>query len=498
MRALALLIGNAAYPKPHDLNNASNDARDLSNALTSLGFVSKSVLDATINEMDTAIDEFCNDLSNFEVGLFFYAGHGFQEAGENYLTAVDTTFTTMSAKRGSMELGHILRYMERAKNKMNIIILDACRDELENLGRRRGVESHSLAPVFAPRGTIIAFSTSPGQTARDGLATDGNGVYTRALLNHISTEKIGIEEFFKRVCNTVYSATNEEQITWEHTSLTSNFEFNSGLVTHASAGKYASFAIADAQYNNSGEPVLAGIIEDLKSRNWYDQRPAIRRLSQINPATADPNLLFILGRNILQSAEGTEKDAKRFMDNLKNRLMPFQTVNGNPVLEGIMFEMYFNKNGLLRDEQKGVDFMDDVMGLKDDPHFSKSFEFINEELKRFKDKLYYTPEDSETAKSIDVFLEEREYKSPWSDDENEMEIDYLVKSISINGQTAMTDEKVDGIRMHHEELTFARFKRKVAELLGIPPKKLIVNSNIQMKEDSPIRFLWDAKLRRSK
>ena len=495
MRALALLIGNAAYAKPNDLNNAANDARDFGVALNKLGFVVKAYQDSTILEMDEAVTEFGNELENFDIGLFFYAGHGFQDGGENYLTAVDTVFHPTSAKRTSLDLRQVLGYMERVENTMNIIILDACREGIESFGKRRGLSTESLAPVFAPRGTIIAFSTSPGQSSSDGKATDGNGVYTRALLAHIMTENLTIEEFFKRVRNSVYQFTDETQITWEHTSLTSNFTFNTGQFTQASTGKYAQFAIADGQYDGQGDEKLSQIIHELKIRNYYEQGPALRRFLREDVSKADPNLLFIIGRSILSAAEGSEYQAKDFIENLSSKALNYQTTKGNPLLEGILFEIYFTKDGLLREDKKTT-FLDQIMALKNDRRFKKSFDFITNELKPFEKQLFYIPTESETGKSVDIFLEEIKYKNSWKDEDEDLETLYRVKNITYEGRGIIKEDEESSRFRHHEELTFLRFKSKMAELLGIPLKSLVVHTNIPLKNDDPIQFTWGIKLRR--
>jgi len=497
MRALALLIGNAAYTKRKKLNNAANDASDFSVALNKLGFVVKPVINADINEIDVAVASFSAELDNYDVGLFFYAGHGFQHNGENYLTATDTIFKPESVIRGSLNLKVVIEAMDDARNPTNIIILDCCREDLAILGKKRGMSSESLAPIFAPKGTIIAYSTSPGQTADDGLKTDRNGVYTRALLAHIAISGLSIEDFFKNVRNSVFIFTNEEQITWEHTSLTAPFILNSGNYIHASTVKYATFAVADARYDGSGDSKLAGIITDLKSHDYYTQGPAVRRFKHMDGAELDSDLMFIIGRNILQAAVGGEYEAIKFIENLASRVLPFQKDDGNPVLEGIVFEMYFDQNGIFREDRKGLIYLSNVVALNEDKRFKKSFDFIRDELMPFKPQLFFIPTSEETGKSIDVLLEEKEYKISWKDDDDETEIVYIVKSISFEGKIIMTDGKKEEGRFHHrEDLTFSRFKLKVAELLGIPPGRLVVHTNYELKDNDPIQFQWGVKLRK--
>src|SRR5581483_893620 len=202
----ALCIGNANYPGRNALKNPANDATDLANKLDILGFSCMVLTDADAKTMDEALQDFASSLCGAEVGLFFYAGHGMQIEGDNYLTAINSDFRTeRNAKFSSLRLDKIIDILEKGDNATSIIILDACRDNpFEHLWGR-GSKALGLAPVYAPKGTIIAFATSPGEIALDG--TGSNGLFTGALLQHIDKQNVTIEDLFKRVRNTVSAAT---------------------------------------------------------------------------------------------------------------------------------------------------------------------------------------------------------------------------------------------------------------------------------------------------
>src|SRR5208283_96619 len=205
----ALVIGNSSYLFAEPLRNPTNDAEDISAKLVSLGFSVITLTNATSQEMEEALHRFDKVLQTSSVGLVFFAGHGFQIYGRNYLAAIDTKMSDeLSIKYSALDLDFILDVMKRAAAPTGFVILDACRNN-PFVGLSRSVASNELAPVYAPKGTLVAFSTSPGQTSSDG--TCRNGLYTEALLQHIGTPNLLIETMFKRVRSTLESLTDGKQ-----------------------------------------------------------------------------------------------------------------------------------------------------------------------------------------------------------------------------------------------------------------------------------------------
>lgn len=257
MNKIALIFGNAKYPDS-PLRNPVNDADAVQERLTRLGFKTVKRTDATNKEMEEGLNIFSSHLNSCEVALFFFAGHGMQISGKNYLTAIDTNFDKeIDAKYSSLPLDKVIEIMEDGTNQTDIIMLDACRNNPYER-RWRGIDSRGLAPVYAPKGMIIGYATSPGQVAYDG---DGeNGAYTDAFLKHLSTPDINIEDLFKRVRNTLSSSTRGRQISWEHTSLMGDFYFNYSFVTDELLPEYSEKAIAEAGFtpHSSDNLLLTG------------------------------------------------------------------------------------------------------------------------------------------------------------------------------------------------------------------------------------------------
>lgn len=219
----ALVIGNGAYSSG-PLKNPVNDATDMAKALQSVGFKVVLKKNANLQEMIESIEDFGNRLKRGGVGLFYYAGHGVQVNNVNYLLPVNAKINKESDVRfQAVDAGRVLAEMENANNGLNIVILDACRDN--PFGKRFRSASRGLAIVAdAPTGTFISYSTGAGQVARDGEGR--SSPYTRALLKNIVKRGLGINQVFMNVRGQVMKETG--QVPWELSSLTGDFFFVQG------------------------------------------------------------------------------------------------------------------------------------------------------------------------------------------------------------------------------------------------------------------------------
>jgi TolB-like protein/Flp pilus assembly protein TadD len=172
--------------------------------------------------MARAIDDFGNRLKKYDVGLFFYAGHGVQSKGFNYLIPVDADLNSESdVEYNCVRADRVLGKMEDAKSKINLVILDACRNNPYERSWTRTSRSRGLATMTAPAGSVIAFATSPGSTADDGPGK--NGLYTSGLLNHMNEPGITAIQMFQKVTAFVLKKSNNQQLPWVSTSLTGDF-----------------------------------------------------------------------------------------------------------------------------------------------------------------------------------------------------------------------------------------------------------------------------------
>lgn len=224
IKKLALVIGNSNYRELTRLQNPANDARAMAAALEKLGFEVMKYEDLNYQGMKRAIGEFGVALDNYEVGLFYYAGHGVQYDGANYLIPVDANITNEAEiEYECVDAGSVLSKMEMMQTKVNIIILDACRDNPFKFSSSRSAASPGLTGMDAPVGTIIAYATAPGRAASDGVGK--NGLYTEELLSYMFRPQLKVEDLFKQVRINVMEKTNNRQIPWETSSLIGDFYF---------------------------------------------------------------------------------------------------------------------------------------------------------------------------------------------------------------------------------------------------------------------------------
>ncbi len=211
-----------------------NDANDMANALSQCGFKVTLLLDATQRQMESAVREFGKTIHNGDVSLFYYAGHGMQLKGQNYLIPINALIESESdVKYESLNAGHVLGKMEDAESAINIVFLDACRNN--PLARSFRNPNRGLARIDAPMGTIIAYSTSPGSVAADG--EDRNSPFTKHLLENIKKPELTIEKVLKNVRVAVAAESINKQVPWESSSLLGEFYFSSGTGSSKSITK---------------------------------------------------------------------------------------------------------------------------------------------------------------------------------------------------------------------------------------------------------------------
>src|SRR5262245_50040451 len=219
-KRLALVVGNARY-QTSPLRNPVNDARAMTEALRANGFQVTVIENASQREMRRAILDFAHRLrEGGAAGLFYFAGPGLQVNGRNFLVPVDAQIESESeVEVEAVDVATVLSRMETARNRLNIVILDACRDN--PFARSFRSTSRGLASIDAPSGTMIAYATAPGRVARDG--TGANGLYTGELVKAMATPGVKIEDTFKRVRQSVSAQTRGEQVPWESSSLVGDF-----------------------------------------------------------------------------------------------------------------------------------------------------------------------------------------------------------------------------------------------------------------------------------
>ena len=243
-KRVALVIGNGNYQSFERLDNPVNDANGVAAALRDAGFEVILRVDASRDDMTGALQAFDASLRQADVGLFFYAGHAAQVEWRNFMLPVAAALDVAKNPSGleqqvaqeSVDLAEVLKRMGDATRRLNIVILDACRDNPFTVQARELSRSLSrstgqtpikvgtgLAQSFAPPRTFLAYSTAPGQVASDG--TGRNSPYSSALIKALAVPGLKLEDVFKQVRNSVATATQQEQIPWDNSSVFDDFYF---------------------------------------------------------------------------------------------------------------------------------------------------------------------------------------------------------------------------------------------------------------------------------
>ena len=480
-RLNALVIGNSAYPGLHSLNNPVNDAEDIGTALEACGFDVIACLDSDsdIAEMDRTLRRFKAKLESSDVGLFFFAGHGMQIDGENYLAALDTSTTDESgAKYSSMPLNQVIEVMEDSNCSTSIIILDACRNNPFERAWSRSIEVRGLASVYAPRGTLIAFATSPGQTAADGSGR--NGAYTAALLKHINTPDFSIEMMFKRVRNTLSAATKGKQISWEHTSLAEEFFFNLSLGVRIDL--YGPSALSDSLFVVDDGRKSHSVIRGLKTLTWSRQNTAVSELTVDVANKAGTDSLFVIGRNLYQAACGSSNSAAAYLRDFANSTSGVKEAKRKALLDGMLFEVFYDPNGQLRTDFK-LTMFGQLFALQRHKELKPSFDFIAECLLPDAARFYSIP-----GKAIEVAVDVSTRASVGKKGH------HVLLAVHYQGGDILWMEDPDyepaaGEQPMRETLTLYEFEQRLAEQMVVAPHLLKVNfDSFRVTGDETIAF----------
>lgn len=309
---VALVIGNSSYPQA-PLVSPAKDARDMTEKLQKVGFHVINLENASAAQMFVALREFGDTLRRVGgIGLFYYAGHGVQLDGENYLIPVNTDVQRVhEIKYQSLNLNQVLDELGDAGNRLNIVILDACRNNPFTRDSRS--LQNGLAPINysnTPSGTYISFATGPGQVAIDG---DDNGLFTKHLLANMTTPGLPIEQVFKRVRAGVMAETDGAQIPWENSSLTGDFFFQQKPAAKLQAPvSSAPTAVSDTVSQTAAKAPVSQHPQPLQLSS--DQLQLATPAPATAPVKQQPSLDMLLSQAQQQLREGQFKAAQKSLD----------------------------------------------------------------------------------------------------------------------------------------------------------------------------------------
>lgn len=222
-KRIALIIGNSAYQNTSPLRNTVNDANLMAETLSNLGFEVIKEVNANFQKMEKAVEKFglrLHQMGNVDIALFYYSGHGVQIDGVNYVLPIDVKGDNQAELKSlSIAVKDVQNYMNQTPSRVNVIVMDACRnDPFKGKTRSLSAGTKGLAPMQAAKGTLIAYATSPGDTASDGRGI--NSPYTDALSRALRIPNLSVERVFKEARTSVIKETDGDQTPWEASSLT--------------------------------------------------------------------------------------------------------------------------------------------------------------------------------------------------------------------------------------------------------------------------------------
>ncbi len=506
IKAAALAIGNSNYSLPgFSIANCVNDADDIKSKLEELGYDVSLLRDATKNDIEKSIKDLCAKNSDCSVAVVYYSGHGGEIAGNNYLISVDTPQILKSnietiIKQHLVNIDDIIALLDNAGFDIKVIVLDACRNNIEgkSFGSIEEETIKSFTKITSQKtGVYIAFATSSGLSSYCSR-TMRNSYYTQALLNYIC-ENISIEDCFKKVRKQLIND-KCSQMPWEYSSLITNFSFNinhtkqedsstttqntkSTSIRHGLLGTGQMTQVYQYKYENeliytSNKTLIDEVITSLKSHNWYTQNYGMNILSRIAPNSVDKEEQFLLGRNLLQTALGGEYSAMELFKKLNTWLIKWNIGSENHVLNGMLYEMYFDKTATFRGgEHLKTGYQDELFTLANAGKFYSSFDFIAAKLAPYTDYLYFVPSNNmqTLALKVNAKIEKRRLLGEY------IEEYYTIENILLDNKDICSEGNVYFYRE-----SFEAFCNRLRDKLCIDKNHICIEVSDENIKDSEI------------
>lgn len=473
-KCTALVIGINEYENYPKLKCAVHDAEELGTVLQSLKFEVDFCLNESKENIGIHIENFEESIASqkYDLALFFFAGHGCIANKSDCLLLKEAPCLTCNSevkvKNKSIILEDLCKKLRGAGDQINIFIIDTCRSEIS---RSTASDFDFGKNMHIPYQTFIAYSTSPGASAKDGKI---HSPYTQSLLNHIQTEDLPIERLFKLVRKEIHSTVN--QLSWENSCLIEDFCFNYGQNNPSSDLPYSLNALADKNYMSSNTDAQS-IIELLKEYDYSKQEKALDRFKKMYKSFSDDDK-FVIGRNILQSAVGG--CFKCIGEMTYTNMCQYNMENRNPVLDGILYEVYFDSNNNFRNKNlKGTRFINEIGKITFYEEFKSSVLFMRKVLNPYKEKLYYMPGDKNNVNSVRIVVKEN------GKDDILGNVSWNLESVIIYSKSTGDDENITtyfsaGWRPGNKQ----EFIERLSQLLCVPTiyMKPVFSKDVQAED----------------
>ena len=335
-RRVALVIGNAAYTHAPALRNSTNDATDIADALRQVGFQVVIGTDLSQEDMENSVNEFRALAQDAEAALFYYAGHGVQVAGENYLLPVDADIEHQTQVRHrSLALGQVMDVLDDTRARFKVVVLDACRDN--PFASMRSLSGGLANLTSAPSGSFVAYATAPGRRASDN-PTGRNGLFTSAMLLEMQAPGVELTTLFRNVRNRVALESGSAQEPWTSGSYSGDFFFRPvGSAAGTYVAEAATPAVAAAGPAQASRVAPAQVAEwaaegaaAFHARSFAQALPALQRAADAGDAGSQTRLGLMH-----QNGWGVREDDAAAM-----RLYRPAAAAGDPVAQGNLGYLY--------------------------------------------------------------------------------------------------------------------------------------------------------------
>lgn len=350
---VALVVGNGAY-KYSPLKNPTNDARDMATKLKGLGFTVVERSNLSVKQIGSTLREFRSKLTPGSVALVFYAGHGLQIKGENYLPAVDADINgEEDVPNQSLAMRQIMDVLGDAKTRLNLVFLDACRNN--PYARSFRSTGDGLSRVNAPSGTLISFATRPGSVALDGSGR--NGLYTSALLEQMNHQSQPIEQVLKKVVSQVKAGSNSQQEPWMEGSIEGEFCFGEcgkqPVLAAVSDERALWESVKDSRDINDLTAYLnkfpQGLFAEIANNRISALRKTLPAQTALNSTTSNNNVDSFNVVRIGHAGPTSGAIAHLGRDNENGAILALEEINS----KGIKIDGKFVKFELLREDDAG-------------------------------------------------------------------------------------------------------------------------------------------------
>lgn len=444
-KGLAMVVTVDDYNYLKKTEKSIKDGLAIENMLEKLRFNIFSCYNADVEEMDKCIEEFKTSAEEYDNLFIYFAGHSIYLDGYCYLLSKDASAENCSSiKRHSIELGTLLSDIHNARGKNTIVVVDTSRCSPFVCGK--GIGSHVYQYFKIPQNCLVAFSSSPNEYACENNIGD-NSLYVDSLVSYVFKENISIEELLKKVRQLVINKSHGIQTPWEINCLTNSLCMNSGQYDMNDNIEYSHQVLAPKNATFSDATFMNDLWKDYldDSNGFSNVNDIVRRFRRKDVSFFSKDDLFLMGRIIINAA-GIGALAGMEILGKPDYIKEYSIDGAYHLLNGMFFQIYFDFDGMFKDENILSYMLDNVFKILQIPEFISSFIFLNKVLEPYKDRLLFVPSLDATPITFEICFKTVE----WMTYTKEKYKTHDIYSIMLDGKELVTD-RCDGASIRKED-----------------------------------------------